>query len=75
MKELTSFEFYKTRNELPVGDYRVIEEDETVSIAVVKEHDITWFDEDEYIEKERRECEELMWINDGMDLIYGTEED
>jgi len=75
MKELTSFEFYKARNELPVGAYRVIEEDETVSIAVVESHDIKWFDEDEYLEIERRECEDLMWANDGMDLIYGCEDD
>lgn len=75
MKELTSFEFYKARNDLPVGSYRVIEEDETVSIAVIGEYNIEWFDEDEYIERERRSCEELMWINDGMDLIYGCDND
>lgn len=76
MKEFTAFEFYKSQNTLPSGDYKVIEDDNSISVATIDSYGcITWKDIEDFERYEHERMEDMRWANDGMDLILGGPDD
>lgn len=76
MQEFTSFGFYKARNDLKAGTYRVVEDDESTSIATVDQYgNVEWKSVADFEEYERQQFEDERWANDGMSLIFGDDEE
>ena len=76
MQEFTSFEFYKAKNTLPSGNYRVNEDDGSVSIAMIDSDGcIKWKDIVDFEQYEHECMEDIRWVNDGVMMILGHPED
>lgn len=72
MQEFTAFEFYKAKNTLPSGNYRVNEDDGSVSIAMIDSDGcIEWKDIVDFEQYEHERMEDILWANDGMDMVLG----
>lgn len=74
LAEMTSFEFYKTKNELQQGSYLIIEHDGSKNIVTLDEYGVeSWLDVSAYEEREAALVKDLFWANDGLDLMYGDD--
>lgn len=74
LAEMTSFEFYKTKNELPQGSYLIIEHDGSKNVVTLDENGCEeWLDVSAYEEREEELFKDLFWANDGLDLMYGED--
>lgn len=72
MQEFTSFEFYKAKNTLPSGNYRVNEDDGSISIAMIdRDGYVEWKDVEDFERYEHEQMEDIRWANDGMDMVLG----
>ncbi len=75
MKEFSAFEFFKQKNTLPTGHYRVLEDDNSISIAIIDEiGNVQWKDIYQYEADQEAECNDSFWANDGIDFILGIDD-
>ncbi len=74
LAEMTAFEFYKTKKELPQGSYLIIEHDGSKNVVTLDEYGCEkWMDVSAYEESEAELIRDLQWANDGLDLMYGED--
>jgi len=76
MQEFTSFGFYKAQSTLPSGNYKVVEDDGSISIAMIDSDGcIKWKDIEDFERYEHELMEDIRWANDGMDMVLGYPDD
>ena len=76
MQEFTSFGFYKSQSTLPSGNYKVVEDDGSISIAMIDSDGcIKWKDIEDFERYEHELMEDIRWANDGMDMVLGYPDD
>lgn len=76
MQEFTAFSFFKARNTLPSGNYKVVEDDGTINIAMIDSFGcVEWKEIEDFERYEHEQMEDLRWANDGMDMVLGGPDD